>query len=120
MSYVDGYVLPIKTKDIETYTKMAEQAGSIWMEHGALAYVETIADDLNAEWTKRKFTDAADAKDDETVVFAYVIYKSREHRDEVNKKVMEDPRMKDMPQDCQDVVNCKRMLYGGFRAIVEK
>lgn len=117
MTYVDGFVLPVPKDKMEAYKALAEKAGPIWMEHGALQYVECWGDDLEDKGFSKTFPQIADPKPDETVVFSYIVYKSREHRDEVNAKVMADPRMNegempDMPFDC------KRMAYGGFKTIV--
>jgi uncharacterized protein YbaA (DUF1428 family) len=116
--YVDGFVLPLPKKNVAAYRRIAAKASKIWMEHGALDYKECVGEDLNAPFAT-PFPKGIRAKPGETVVFAYVVYKSRAHRDRVNAKVMKDPRIggmcdpKDMPFDCQ------RMLYGGFKAIVE-
>jgi uncharacterized protein YbaA (DUF1428 family) len=115
--YVDGYVLPVPKDNVEAYRKMAEQAGAVWREHGALEYVECIADDVKpGEVTS--FPQSVNLKPDETIVFSYIVYESREHRDRVNEKVMKDPRMagmdpKTMPFDA------KRMFWGGFRTLLE-
>jgi uncharacterized protein YbaA (DUF1428 family) len=117
MSYVDGYVLPIAKKNLKAYRKMAAMGRKAWMKHGALDYKECIGDDLKPKWGT-PFMGVAKAKPGETVVFAYVVFKSRAHRDRVNAKVMKemaamgDPS-KDMPFDI------KRMAYGGFKTIVE-
>lgn len=114
MSYVDGYVLPVPTKHMETYRAMARKAGKVWMEHGALSYCECLAEDVKpGKWTS--FPQAVKLKEGETVIFAWVVYKSRRDRDAINAKVMKDPRlanMKDMP------VDGKRMFWGGFTPIV--
>jgi len=116
MSYVDGYILPIPKKQVKTYTRMAEIGRKAWMKHGALDYRETVGDDLVAKWGT-PFTKVMKLKKDETVVFAYVVFKSRAHRDRVNARVMKEMEAmggsKDMPFDV------KRMVYGGFKAIVE-
>lgn len=117
MAYVDGFVLPVQKKGIKQYTKLAKHASKIWIEHGALAYYEALADDMNAKGMV-PFPKIAGAKKNETVIFAWVIYKSRAHRNSVNAKIMKDKRMacmdvKDMPFDC------KRMAYGGFKIIVD-
>jgi uncharacterized protein YbaA (DUF1428 family) len=116
MSYVDGFVLAVPQAKLEDYKKMAHQAGEVWKEHGALDYVECLGDDVPyGELTS--FPRAVQAKDDETVVFSWIVYESREARDKIMKKVMEDPRlqdqMKNMPFDG------KRMIYGGFKAFLE-
>lgn len=116
MSYVDGFVLAVPKQNIEAYKEKARKVGEVWMEYGALACVECVADDVPyGEVTS--FPRSVQAKEDETVVFAWVVYESREHRDAVNAKVMADPRMKsdmaNMPFDG------KRMIYGGFKAFLE-
>jgi uncharacterized protein YbaA (DUF1428 family) len=116
MSYVDGFLLPLPADKIEEYRKMAEFAGKIWMEHGALAFRESVADDMTANGTAA-FPDTIAAKDGEIVVFSYIVYKSREHRDEVNAKVMADPRLEGQ---CENMpFDVKRMAYGGFKTIVD-
>jgi uncharacterized protein YbaA (DUF1428 family) len=116
MSYVDGFVLAVPKANLDAYKKMAENAGAVWMEHGALAYVECVGDDVPyGELTS--FPRAVQAKDDETVVFAWVVYESRQSRDAVMAKVMADERLKmdwsAMPFDG------KRMIFGGFQPFVE-
>jgi uncharacterized protein YbaA (DUF1428 family) len=116
MSYVDGFVLPLPKKNLQAYRRIASKAGKIWREHGALDYKECVGDDLNIKMGT-PFTKQMKLKPGETVVFAYIVYKSRAHRDKVNAKVMKDPRLvcdpKKMPFDC------KRMCYGGFNVIVD-
>lgn len=117
MAYVDGFVLPVPKKKIAAYKKLATLASKIWKEHGALDYYEAVGEDLKSQMGV-PFPKIAKAKKGETVVFAWIVYKSRKHRDAVNKKVMADPRLqcmdpKDMPFDC------KRMTYGGFNVIVK-
>jgi uncharacterized protein YbaA (DUF1428 family) len=116
MPYVDGFVLAVPKQNIDAYKEMARRAGEVWKEHGALAYAECIGDDVPyGELTS--FPRAVQAKDDEVVVFAWIIYESREKRDAINAKVMEDPRLKaqmsDMPFDG------KRMIYGGFETFLQ-
>ena len=116
--YVDGYVVPIPRKKIATYRRLAEKAAKIWREHGALEYRECIGEDLNVKGVLT-FPRGIKSKPGETVVFAYVTYKSRAHRDRVNAKVMKDPRLAAMC-DLKDIpFDCKRLLYGGFTTIVE-
>ena len=115
MDYVDGFVLAVSKAKVEDYKKSAQLGCQVWMEHGALSYVETFADDV-AEGELTSFPRAVLLKDDEIVVFAWATYKSRAHRDEVMAKVMADPRMK---PDMQDMpFDGKRMIYGGFQAFV--
>lgn len=118
MAYVDGFVLPLAKEKLEVYRKQAEGAGKIWMEHGALAFRECIAEDINAE-NLRSFPDLANAKEGEIVVFSYIVFKSREHRDEVNAKVMNDPRLKEFCDEKDPIFDCKRMAYGGFEVLVD-
>jgi uncharacterized protein YbaA (DUF1428 family) len=116
MSYVDRFVLAVPKPNLDAYKKMAETGGTVWMEHGALAYVECIGDDVPyGEVTS--FPRAVQAKDDETVIFSWVVYESRQSRDAVMAKVMADPRLKGdwstMPFDG------KRMIFGGFQPFME-
>jgi uncharacterized protein YbaA (DUF1428 family) len=116
--YVDGFVVPVPVRNVEAYRQMAEKAGKIWMEHGALQYFESVADDVQPGKVT-SFPQAVQLKDDETVVFAWIVYNSREHRDSVNAKVMADPRMKDMMDPAKFPFDGKRMFWGGFKGIVE-
>jgi uncharacterized protein YbaA (DUF1428 family) len=117
-NYVDGFVLPVPKKKLAAYFRMAKKASKIWKEYGALDYKECVGDDLNVKMGM-PFPKGIKTKPAETVVFSYIVYKSRAHRDAVNAKIMKDPRIaamcdpKDMPFDCM------RMLYGGFKAVVE-
>lgn len=118
--YIDGFVLPLPKDKIEAYRKISEKAGEIWKEHGALEYIECVGDDLDIK-DMLTFPKLADAGPGDTVVFAWIVYESREHRDAVNAKVMEDPRMQD-PEICdpaKQAFDCRRMAYGGFKTIVE-
>ncbi|SCK56238.1 Uncharacterized conserved protein YbaA, DUF1428 family [Variovorax sp. HW608] len=118
MAYVDGYVLPVPKGNIEKYRELATRAAAIWREHGALQYRECIADDVKpGEVTS--FPQSVLLKDDETVVFAYVVFNSRDHRDEVNAKVMSDPRLADMMDMKNMPFDGKRMFWGGFEVLVE-
>lgn len=118
MSYVDGYVLPIPKKNLQVYRRMAQKAGKIWREHGALEYRESVGEDLNVKFGV-PFTKTAKAKPGETVVFAWIVYKSRAHRDRVNAKVMKDPRLANMMDAKAMPFDCKRMTYGGFEIMVD-
>jgi uncharacterized protein YbaA (DUF1428 family) len=114
--YVDGFVLPLPRKNIEAYRRLSQRAGKIWREYGALQYLECVGDDLSPKGFV-SFRRLAKAKPSETVVFAFIVYKSKAHRDRVNAKVMKDPRMaippKAMPFDM------KKMAVGGFQVFVE-
>lgn len=117
--YVDGFVLVVPTDELEEYEAMAEAAGKLWMEHGALEYVESVGDDLSpdmGEVSVRRFPELADAGPDESVVFSYIVYESREHRDEVNERVMAE--MGDQQQDEPMPFDVAKMAYGGFDEIV--
>ena len=116
MSYVDGFVLAVPKARLEDYKALARLAGSVWKEHGALAYVECTGDDTPyGELTS--FPRAVQAKDDEIVIFSWIVYPSRAARDEINAKVMADPRLKN---DASKVpFDGKRMIFGGFEAFVE-
>jgi uncharacterized protein YbaA (DUF1428 family) len=116
MSYVDGFVLVVPKKKLDVYKSMARKAGKIWREHGALDYRECVGDDLKVKFGM-PFTKLAKTKSGETVVFSYIVYKSRAHRDKVNAKVMADPRLsKGMPKEMP--FDLKRMAYGGFKTLV--
>ena len=118
MRYVDGYVVPVPKKNLVAYRRMAEKMAKICRGHGALEYVESVADDVKpGKWTS--FPQSVKLKPGEKVVFAYVVYKSRVHRDSVNKKVMNDPRVKSMCNSKSMPFDGKRMFWGGFKTIVE-
>lgn len=116
--YVDGFVLPIPKDKIDQYRQIAELACKVWMEHGALEYRECVGDDMNVKDTV-SFTQLAGAKPEEAVVFAWITYKSREHRDEVNARVMADPRIASMGEKDELPFDCERIASGGFKMIVE-
>lgn len=116
MAYVDGFVVPVPKKNVDAYRKLARKAGKVWMEYGALEYIECIADDVKPG-KRTSFPQAVKLKPDEVVVFSWIVYKSRAQRDKINAKVMADPRLasmdpKSMPFDG------KRMFWGGFKTIV--
>ncbi len=118
MPYVDGFVLPVLKRKIPAYRRLAQQAAKIWREYGALDYKECVGDDLNIKMGL-PFTRGIKTKPGETVVFAYIVYKSRAHRDRVNAKVMKDPRLANMCDPNAMPFDCKRMLYGGFKVLVQ-
>ena len=114
--YVDGFVLPVPRKNLDAYRRMATKAGKVWREYGAFDYKEAVADDVKkGKWTS--FPQAVKLKPGEVVWFSWILYRNRKHRDAVNKKVMADPSMKEMPQGMP--FDVKRMMYGGFQVIVE-
>jgi len=117
-NYVDGFVLPVPKKKIAAYTRMAKKASKIWKEYGALDYKECVGDDLKSAFCM-SFPKGIKTKPGETVFFSYIVYKSRAHRDAVNKKIMKDPRIAAMCDPTDMPFDCKRMLYGGFKAVVE-
>jgi uncharacterized protein YbaA (DUF1428 family) len=118
MRYVDGYVVPVPKKNLAAYRRMAQKAGKVWRDHGALEYIECVADDVKPG-KRTSFPQSVKLKSDETVVFAYVVYKSRAHRDRVNAKVMKDPRLANMMDPKAMPFDAKRMFWGGFKALVE-
>ena len=115
--YVDGFVIPLPKKSIAAYQKIASAAGKVWMDHGALQYLECVGDDLDVKMGQ-PFPKELRLKKGETVVFAWILYRSRAHRDQVNKRVMKDPRMTGM-DDAEMPFDVKRMCYGGFKPVVE-
>jgi uncharacterized protein YbaA (DUF1428 family) len=117
MVYADGFVIPIAKKDLRAYTAMAKQAGRIWREHGATDYVEAVGDDLKAP-CGIPFPKLAKTKPSETVLFSFIVYRSRAHRDRVNGKVMADPRIQKMMTSKHPPFDVNRMSFGGFRGIV--
>ena len=117
-NYVDGFVVPIPNRNIDAYRRIARKAGKIWREHGALEYRECVADDVPAGKVT-SFPRSVKRKSTETVVFSYITYKSRADRDRVNKKVMADPRIKGMMDPKDMPFDAKRMIYGGFKVLVQ-
>jgi uncharacterized protein YbaA (DUF1428 family) len=118
MSYIDGYVIPVPTKKVAAYRRVAAKAGKIWLEYGALQLVESLADDVKpGKYTS--FPQSVKLKKGEKVVFSFIVYKSRKDRDRINKKVMNDPRIAKMMDPKNPPFDMKRMFFGGFKAIVE-
>ena len=116
--YVDGYVLPVPEKNLPAYRRLAKLAGKVWRDHGAIEYVECVADDVKpGKWTS--FPQSVKLKPGEVVVFAWITYKSRRHRDQVNAKVMKDPRLAQMMDPKKMPFDAKRMFWGGFKPMVE-
>jgi uncharacterized protein YbaA (DUF1428 family) len=123
MKYVDGYVLPVPKKNLSAYRRMAEKAGKVWREHGALEFRESIGDDLKTKKIK-SFPSMVKPKPGETVFFSWIVFKSRAHRNAVNAKVMKakvmkDPRLAKMMDLKAMPFDSKRMVYGGFKVMVE-
>ncbi|MDB5800082.1 MAG: hypothetical protein JWL63_1021 [Rhodocyclales bacterium] len=118
MSYVDGFVLPVPRKNLAAYRRMAKKAGAVWMEYGALSYVECAGDDVPMG-KLTSFPQSVKLKADEVVVFSWIVYKSRKHRDSVNKKVMADPRLASMMDLASLPFDAKRMIFGGFKKLIE-
>ena len=114
--YVDGYVLPLPKKNLDAYRRMARKAGKIWREHGALEVCECVADDVKSGKVT-SFPQSVKLKKGETVVFSWIVYTSRKHRDQVNAKAMNDPRLAKMGPDSMPF-DGKRMFWGGFKPIV--
>lgn len=121
MTYVDGFLLPIPEGKIEEYKIIAQKAGEVWKEHGALSYKECVLEDNNSH-EMVSFKTSAGTKSGETAIFAFITYKSREDRDVINAKVMEDPRLQEFcpgQNGTEPPFDYKRMAYGGFKAIVD-
>jgi uncharacterized protein YbaA (DUF1428 family) len=118
MAYVDGFVVPVPTKKLAAYRSMARKAGKVWREHGAIEFREWVADDVKkGKWTS--FPRSVKLKRGETVVFSYIVYKSRGDRDRVNAKVMTDKRLAKMMNPQAMPFDGKRMIYGGFKSLIE-
>jgi uncharacterized protein YbaA (DUF1428 family) len=118
MAYVDGFVVPVPVKKLGEYRRVARLAGKVWREHGALDYREFIADDVKVgKWTS--FPRSVKLKRGETVVFSWIVYKSRQHRDLVNAKVMKDARLAKMMDPKAMPFDTKRMIVGGFKLLLE-
>jgi uncharacterized protein YbaA (DUF1428 family) len=115
--YVDGFVLAVQRNRLDEYKRTAEAAAEIWKDHGALDYWECVGDDLTTECT-RSFLDLVAATSDETVVFAWVVFHSREARDAANEKIMADPRMATLIDPSNPIFDSKRIAHGGFRPLV--
>lgn len=116
-NYVDGFLIPVRTEALDRYREVAEKCAAIWKEFGAIAYVETVIDHDGIE-DLRAFGDAAAAGPGETVVLAWIVYPSKEIRDEANAKVRQDERLRDLCGGCDELFDCARMAYGGFKPIV--
>ncbi len=117
MAYIDGFVIPVPRKKLDAYLKMARLAGKVWMEHGALSYVESVGDDVKpGKWTS--FPQGVKLEAGEVVVFSFITYKSRISRDRVNAKVMKDPRLAAMMDPKKMPFDGKRMIFGGFKTAV--
>ncbi|KAB2884877.1 MAG: DUF1428 domain-containing protein [Pseudorhodoplanes sp.] len=117
MAYVDGFVVPVPKKTLAAYRAMARKAGKVWRDHGALEFRECVADDVKkGKWTS--FPRSVKLKPNETVVFSYIVYKSRKQRDRILAKVMKDPRLAKMMKPDAMPFDGKRMIWGGFRTIV--
>ena len=118
MQYVDGFVLPVPKKNLAAYRRMAQKAGRVWRDHGALEFRECAGDDLNVKMGV-SFPRKLKLKRGETVVFSWIVFKSRAHRDSVNAKVMKDQRLAKMMDTKSMPFDVKRMVYGGFKILVD-
>jgi uncharacterized protein YbaA (DUF1428 family) len=118
MAYVDGFIVAVPKKNIPAYKKLSQLCGKVWREHGAIDYREWVADDVKVG-KLTSFPRAVKKKPNETVVFAWITYKSRKARDKVNTKVMNDPRLKDLMNGTKAPFDGKRMIYGGFESLVK-
>ncbi len=116
--YVDGFVIPLPKKKLADYRRIARRAGKVWRDHGALEYIECVADDVK-QGKITSFPRSVKAKRGEVVIFSYIVYRSRAHRDRVNKKAMNDPRLADLVDPGAMPFDTQRMFWGGFKSIVE-
>lgn len=116
--YVDGFLIPITKSNVSKYKELAQKSSQIWKDLGALEYYECVGDDLDVE-EMTSFKKAANASEEETVIFSWIVYESKEQRDRVNEAVMNDPRMKDLMESGEsDIFDYRRMTYGGFKTLV--
>jgi uncharacterized protein YbaA (DUF1428 family) len=118
MAYVDGFLLAVPKRKLDAYKKLAQLAGKVWLEHGALEFKECVADDVKVGKVT-SFPQAVKLKPGEVVIFSYIVYKNRAARDKINKKVMEDPRLTTMMQGKEMPFDGKRMIFGGFETLVD-
>ena len=116
--YVDGFVVPVPKKNVNAYRRIAQKAGKVWRSHGALEYIECVGDDVKPG-KLTSFPQSVKLKPSETVVFSWIVYKSRGHRDRVNAKVMKDPRLAKMMDPKSMPFDARRMIYGGFKTFVD-
>ncbi len=116
--YVDGFVLPVPKRNLDAYRRLARKAGKIWREHGALEFRECVAEDVK-KGKVTSFPQSVKRARNETVVFSWIVFKSRAHRDRVNAKVMKDPRLAEMMDPKAMPFDSKRMIYGGFDVVVD-
>ena len=119
MRYVDGFLIAVPKRKLPLYKKIARAAGTIWKKHGAVEYVESIGDDLDIKGVV-SFKKSARAGKGDAVIFSFIVYKSRRHRDQVNKKVMADPRFARMMEPAQAAFDPKRIAYSGFKVFVDR
>ena len=117
MAYVDGFIIPVPTRNLTAYARIARRAGKVWREHGALDYKECVGDDLRIEG-KPLFPNLVKPRRGESIVFSWIVFKSRSHRDKVNAKVIADPRLADMMKPGAMPFDMKRLVYGGFKVLV--
>jgi uncharacterized protein YbaA (DUF1428 family) len=118
MPYVDGFIVPVAKKNLQAYRNMAKTAGKVWREHGALEFRESIAEDVKVG-KRTSFPRSVKLKPGETVIFSWIVYKSRAHRDRVNAKVMKDPRLAEMMNPQAMPFDGKRMIFGGFEIMID-
>ena len=120
--YVDGFVLPVPTENLDEYRELAAEAGSIWIDHGAIEYVEAVGDDLDPDvggGSVVTFPELVGTEPNETVIFSFIVYRSKEHRDAVNEAVMAQMGSEEHPEHASMPFEMGRMAYGGFRSIVD-
>jgi uncharacterized protein YbaA (DUF1428 family) len=117
--YLDGFLIAVPKKNVAAYRRMSAKAGKIWKKYGALEYRECVADDLKVKRPMRSFTKCAGSKPGETVMFSWIVYRSKKQRDQANAKIMKDPKLLEMMQNTPMPFDMKQMAYGGFKAIVD-
>jgi uncharacterized protein YbaA (DUF1428 family) len=118
MPYVDGFVVPVPKKNLPAYLSLAKKAGKVWRDHGALEFREFVAEDVKVG-KRTSFPRSVKLKPGETVIFSWIVYKSRSHRDRVNAKAMKDPRLAKMMDPKAMPFDGKRMIFGGFKSLVD-
>jgi uncharacterized protein YbaA (DUF1428 family) len=118
MAYVDGFIVPVPKKKLKDYRSMSRKAGKVWRDHGALEYRECVADDVKPG-KRTSFPRSVKLKSDETVIFSYIVYKSRAQRDRINAKVMKDPRLAKMMDPKNMPFDGKRLIFGGFKVLLD-
>jgi uncharacterized protein YbaA (DUF1428 family) len=119
MSYIDNFLIPISKENIDSYKEIELIAGEVWLDNGALAYKACVADDIDSKGAQGTFRSAASVSESETVVFGFILFKSKSHRDEVNQKARKDPRVKSICNQINRPFEANRIIFGGFEVMVD-